>query len=103
MHFAYLLIAALSFAVGGLFMKYSQGLTKLWPTATVFALFSIGAASQTLAMRQAGMGVVYILVLGFEALIALLLSTFVLGESATAAKMIAVVLIVTGIALLRRS
>ena len=44
--------AALFFTVGGVFMKLSEGLTKFWPTVIVFALFVIGAALQTLAMKR---------------------------------------------------
>ena len=103
MHFAYAIAASISFAVGGLFMKYSDGLTRARPTAAVFLLFVVGAALQALAMKRAGMGVVYIFVLGLEALVALMLSIFILGESATMSKIIAVVLIVSGIALLQRA
>ena len=42
--------AALLFTVGGIFMKLSEGLTKFWPTAIVFALFVVGAALQKLAI-----------------------------------------------------
>ena len=38
------LLAALFFTVGGIFMKLSDGLTKFWPTMIVFALFVTGAA-----------------------------------------------------------
>ena len=103
MHFAYSIGAAISFAVGGLFMKYSDGLTRARSTALMFLLFCIGAALQALAMKRIGMGVIYILVLGIEALVALLLSTFILGESTTTPKILAVVLIVSGMALLQRA
>lgn len=95
--------AALAFAVGGLAMKYSVGLTRLYPSLAVFVLFSLGAALQARAMAQTEMGVVYILVLGLEALAASLLSVFVLHERMTSLRAAAIVIIVLGIGLLQRS
>ena len=51
--------AALFFTVGGIFMKLSEGLTKFWPTVIVFALFVIGTALQTLAMKREDLAVTY--------------------------------------------
>jgi hypothetical protein len=42
------------------FMKVSEGLTKFWPTMTVFALFVTGAALQTLAMKREDLAVTYL-------------------------------------------
>ena len=84
-------------------MKYSQGLTRLNPTIGVFAFFCAGAAFQTLAMRRAEMGVIYLFVLGLEAVVAFGLSIFVIDERVTIGKIAALVLIVSGIALLDRA
>ena len=51
------ILAALFFTVGGVFMKLSEGLTKFWPTVIVFALFLVGAALQTLAMKREDLAV----------------------------------------------
>ena len=53
------ILAALFFTV--VFMKLSESLTKFWPTLIVFALFVIGAAPQTLAMKRADLAVTYCL------------------------------------------
>ena len=95
--------AALLFAVGGLFMKYSNGMTRFPPAATVLLLFCCGAACQGVAMKRSDMGPVYILVLGLEAVTAFLLSIVFLGERATLVRVFAIVLIVAGIALLERA
>ena len=97
-----MIAAALAFAVGGLFMKYSAGMTKWQPSAAFFILFCAGAAFQALAMKKAGMGVVYLFVLGLESIVAFLISVLILRESASAARIVAVALIATGIALLHR-
>ena len=103
MNLVLLIAASALFAAGGLFMKFSDGLTKLIPSIVLFVLFCAGAACQTIAMRRADMGVVYIFVLGLEAVIAMLLSVLVLGERTTATRISAVVLVVAGIVLLRRT
>lgn len=101
--YVFLLIAAsLLFAAGGLFMKYSEGLTRLSPSIAVFVFFCAGAACQALGMKRAEMGVAYIFVLGAEAIAAFLLSILILDERATLAKVCALALIVAGIALLER-
>lgn len=103
MDFILLLAASVLFAIGGLFMKYSQGLTRPGPSVAVFALFCAGAACQAVAMRRAEMGVAYIFVLGLEAILAFLLSVFLLSERVNVSRVCAVALIVAGIALLERS
>jgi multidrug transporter EmrE-like cation transporter len=62
--------AALFFTVGGIFMKLSEGLTKFWPTMIVFALFVIGAALQTLAVKREDIAVTYLWVVGLESILA---------------------------------
>ena len=84
-------------------MKYSAGLTKLWSSVGLFACFGLGAACQAIAMRRTEMGVVYVFVLGLEAVMAFVLSVWILHERITAAKLLALALIVGGIVLLERA
>lgn len=97
-----LISAAVSYSAGGYFMKLSEGLSKGIPTALVLALFCLGALLQTIAMRHSEMGVSYIVVLGLEAITALILGMFLLGEAISLAKFIGIVLVVLGIVVLRR-
>jgi len=94
-------LAALSFSIGGYFMKLSAGLTHLRPTVLMFAFFSVGTVLQTVAMRGEQMAITYIVVLGFEAITALLLSILLLHESGSFSKFAGVALVLVGIALLR--
>lgn len=96
-----LITAAFSYSVGGYFMKLSDGLTKGGPTTLVFGLFCLGALLQTVAMRHGEMSVSYVVVLGLEAVTALLLGLFFLGEGVTLAKLIGIGLICIGIIVLR--
>jgi len=80
------ILAALLFTVGGIFMKLSEGLTKFWPTMTVFALFVTGAALQALAMKREDLAVTYLVVVGLEAILAFLFGVLVFSESCTPAR-----------------
>lgn len=102
MQLVLLVAAAFLFSLGGVAMKTSAGLTRIWPSLAVFALFSGGAACQALGMKRAEMGVVYVSVLGLEAIAAFTLSWLALGEKPTVSKLSALFLIVGGIALLQR-
>ena len=94
-------LAALSFSVGGYYMKLSAGLTQFRPTVLVFAFFLIGAILQTLAMRGQQMAVTYIVVLGLEAITAFSLGVFFLRESSSLTKLAGVGLVLIGIVVLR--
>jgi multidrug transporter EmrE-like cation transporter len=94
--------AALSFAIGGYFMKLSHGLSRVGPTALVFACFGLGAALQTLAMREEQMTVTYVIVLGLEAMAAYLVGALLLDETTTPAKLGGIALVVAGILLLKK-
>lgn len=96
-------LAALAFSVGGYCMKLSAGLTRPLPSVLLFALFGLGAALQTLAMRDEPMSVTYIVVLGLEAVTAYALGAIFLNEQSSITKMSGVALVVAGIILLRMS
>jgi len=96
-------LAALSFSIGGYFMKLSAGLTQLRPTVMVFTFFAIGACLQTVAMRGEQMSMTYIVVLGFEAITAFSLGVVLLDERSSITKLAGVGLVMAGIVLLRSS
>jgi quaternary ammonium compound-resistance protein SugE len=96
-------LAALSFSIGGYFMKLSAGLTQRRPTLLVFAFFGVGACLQTVAMRGEQMSITYIVVLGFEAITAFSLGVVLLHERSSVAKLAGVGLVLAGIVLLRTS
>ena len=76
-----LIVAAASYAVGGLCMKLSVGLSRPVPTVAFLILFCAGAVLQGYAMRTEELGIAYVFVLGAEVLLTMLLSVSVLGES----------------------
>lgn len=98
-----LVLASLAYAIGGLFMKQSNGVANLAPTIGFLLLFAFGAALQSLGMKQGEMGSAYVFVLGVEAVAAVLLSAFVLQEPYTPSKLAAIAMVVLGIAWLRHA
>ena len=94
-------LAALLFTVGGVFMKLSEGLTKFWPTVIVFALFLVGAALQTLAMKREDLAVTYLWVVGLESILAFAFGVLLFSESCTPVRIAGVLLIASGIISLR--
>ena len=101
MSFALLALAALRYAVGGLFMKASAGVTRLWPTLGVVALFTAGALLQARGMKDTELSVGYVVVLGLEAVVAVLLGVLYLHEAMHLPRLAAIMLIVAGVAWLR--
>lgn len=94
-------IAAIMYVTGGALMKYSQGLTQALPTVGLTALFSTGALIQARAMRYEQLGSSYILVLGLEALLAIILGMLLFGEQLSGRATAGITLVVIGIVLLR--
>ncbi|XGV99174.1 MAG: multidrug efflux SMR transporter [Leptolyngbya sp. BL-A-14] len=100
----YLLIAAaaaLFYTVGGIFMKLSAGFSQLIPTGMVYLLFIAGVSLQMYITHNAHLGITYILVLGLEALCAVLFSLLIFKESYTPLTLVGIFLIVAGTACLR--
>lgn len=93
-------VAALLFTFGGVFMKVSNGFTRLGAGLAALALFVAGATAQTYALRYGELGVAYVFVLGLEAILAFSFGALFFRESVTLAKSLGVVLIIAGFALL---
>jgi multidrug transporter EmrE-like cation transporter len=94
-------VAALCFASGGMLMKPAAGLTRLWPSVGVFALFAVGAAVNIALVRVGEeVGPAYLAVAGFETVVALFLAALVYGERLGAVRLGAALLITVGVVLL---
>ena len=94
-------IAAIMYVTGGALMKYSHGLTQVLPTLGLTALFSTGALIQARAMQFEQLGSSYVLVLGLEALLAVILGTVLFGEQLSGRAAAGITLVVIGILLIR--
>jgi multidrug transporter EmrE-like cation transporter len=96
-------LSAFLYVVGGVFMKYSAGLTRWLPALALVLVFSAGALIQAWAMKHEALGSSYVIVLGLEALLAVIAGYFLLAEQLTVKVISGVVLVVCGILLLRLS
>ncbi|MBW4468788.1 MAG: hypothetical protein KME45_00085 [Stenomitos rutilans HA7619-LM2] len=93
--------AAVFYTVGGIFMKFSAGFSQLIPTGMVYLFFLVGVSLQTYITHNAHLGITYILVLGLEAMCAVLFSLFIFKESYTPLTLVGIFLIAAGTACLR--
>jgi multidrug resistance protein EbrB len=94
-------IAAAFYVAGGVFMKYSTGLTRALPTVALVALFAAGALVQAVAMKHESLGSSYVVVLGLEALLAVVAGYLLFLEPISLKMLLGVVFVVLGIILLR--
>lgn len=84
-------------------MKLSEGFTKLTPSLITifFMLLSFGLLAY--AMKTLPLGTAYTIWTGIGAVGSFLVGIFVLGEPATAVRMLAAVLIISGLVLMKLS
>ncbi len=95
------IVAAAAYAAGGVFMKQSAGLSKLTPALAVFACFVFGSAIQAVSMRDSEMSNNYVIVLGLEAAMALVLGMIMFNETLSLSKVTGTFLVVAGVTILR--
>jgi small multidrug resistance pump/quaternary ammonium compound-resistance protein SugE len=103
MPFSFLVVASVLYAIGGLFMKLSNGMSRPAPTAAFLMLFVVGATFQALGMRRTDLVVSYIFVLGAEAVVAVLLSALYLHERYPPSRVAAILVILVGMLWLKRT
>jgi multidrug transporter EmrE-like cation transporter len=96
------IIAALSYSVGGIFMKLSEGYEKLVPTILVYLFFLGGASLQIwLLSRNPNLGVNGLIVSGLDALCTVLFGILLFKEGYTSTKLVGIFLVVVGAIFLR--
>jgi multidrug transporter EmrE-like cation transporter len=95
------LTAAACFTGGGLLMKPAAGLSRIIPTIGVLVLFVVGAALLAVAVNRDGeVGSTYLVVVGLETVLAFALGVALYGEELTAPRVAAVLLVMSGTAIL---
>lgn len=103
MYLVLVLIAAVSFTIGGIYMKLAVGFSQLVPSLLVYLFFAIGASLQTLAMQKSELSVTYIFVLGLESVLSLIFGVLIFKENYSFLKLLGISLVVVGIIFLRGS
>jgi quaternary ammonium compound-resistance protein SugE len=94
-------LAAALYVAGGMSMKYSNGLAHWKPGVALVGFFAAGALLQAWAMKHEALGPSYVVVLGLEALLAVIAGNLIFSEVISARLLAGVVLVVLGIAVLR--
>lgn len=84
-------------------MKQSGGFTRLWPSLVTLAAMVVSFGLLAMAMRSLPLGTAYAVWTGIGALGAFLAGILVLGEAASAARLLAAGLILGGLVLMKLS
>jgi quaternary ammonium compound-resistance protein SugE len=99
----YLVTAGILEVVWAFAMKQSDGFTRPWPTV-IMAVTMVGSvALLALAMRDLPLGTAYTIWTGIGAVGAFVIGIVVLGEQASAARLVAAALIVSGLVMMKLS
>ncbi len=93
-----LLVLAGLFEVGwAVGLKYTEGFTRLWPSAATLAAMAISATLLSIAMKSLPVGTSYAVWVGVGAVGTAILGIVLFGEPANAGRLVSLGLIVAGI------
>ncbi|SPL70055.1 quaternary ammonium compound efflux SMR transporter SugE [Acinetobacter stercoris] len=98
-----LLLAGLFEIVWAYSMKLSEGFSKLTPSVITIFFMILSFGLLAYAMKSLPLGTAYTIWTGIGAIGSFLVGIFVLGEPATAMRMVAAVLIISGLILMKLS
>ena len=98
-----LLLAGLFEIVWAYSMKMSEGFSKLTPSIVTLIFMILSFVLLAYAMRTLPLGTAYTIWTGIGAVGSFLVGIFILGEPASAMRMLAAVLIISGLVLMKIS
>ena len=98
-----LILAGIFEVVWAYSMKLSDGFSKLTPSIVTIFFMILSFALLAYAMRTLPLGTAYTIWTGIGAVGSFLVGVFVLGEPASAMRMLAAVLIISGLVLMKFS
>ena len=98
-----LILAGIFEVVWAYSMKLSDGFSKLTPSIVTLFFMILSFALLAYAMRTLPLGTAYTIWTGIGAVGSFLVGVFVLGEPASALRMLAAVLIISGLVLMKIS
>lgn len=103
MAWLYLVVAGVLEVVWAYTMKQSHGFSRLVPSVTTFVTMVASFGLLSLAMRSLPLGTAYTIWTGIGAVGAFIVGIAVLGEQVSAMRVLAAVLIVSGLVLMKLS
>ena len=92
-----LIVAGLCEIVWAIGLKYADGFTKFWPSAMTVAAMLVSIVLLGYAMKSLPLGTSYAVWVGIGAVGTAVMGIVLLGESASAARLASLTLIVAGI------
>lgn len=98
-----LILAGIFEIVWAYSMKLSEGFTKLTPSVITIFFMILSFGLLAYAMKSLPLGTAYTIWTGIGAIGSFLVGIFILGEPATAMRMFAAVLIISGLVLMKLS
>ena len=93
----YLMLAILAEVTGTVFVKLSEGYTRLLPSVLVFVFYGLSLSSLNLALKSIDLGLAYAVWCGLGIAIIATVSILWFSEPVTALKMASLGLIVIGV------
>jgi len=96
-----LLIAGVLEIVWAYFMKQSHGFTRLWPSVATLGFMAVSFALLSFSMKTLPMGTAYVMWTGIGAVGAFIVGVVLLGEQINPLRILAAVLVVSGLVLFR--
>lgn len=103
MAWIYLSFAGLLEIVWAYYMKQSSGFTKLSPSIITIVAMIFSFVLLSISMRSLPLGTTYVIWTGIGAVGTFLLGVLILGEPANALRIIAALLIISGLVLMKFS
>lgn len=98
-----LLAAGLCEIVWAIGLKYAQGFTRFWPSVVTLAAMLVSIVLLGLAMKSLPVGTSYAVWVGIGATGTAVLGIVLLGESASAGRLVSLALLIAGIVGLKLS
>ncbi|MBB5220234.1 quaternary ammonium compound-resistance protein SugE [Amaricoccus macauensis] len=99
----YLIVAGILEIIWAYWMKQSHGFTRIWPTVITIVTMIGSFGLLSVAMRTLPLGTAYTIWTGIGAVGAFLVGIVVLGEVVSPMRVLAAVLIVSGLVLMKLS
>lgn len=97
MNWLLLIAAGLLEVVWAVGLKYTEGFTKFWPSVWTLAAMLLSITLLGLAMRDLPVGTAYAVWTGIGAVGTVIVGIYLLGDPATAGRLISIGLILLGI------
>ncbi len=101
MNWVYLISASVFSAVGVIFLRQSEGFTKIYPSILTFSFISLDLVFLSLALKTIDMGVAYTVWCGLGTVLAVAVGIIWFAESANPIKILSIISIVLGVAVLK--